>query len=92
MIVYKGRRLAVRRYEYGGSGIIDAVGSLLARCVTKAMLATVAKAAFRGSLGAANIAVPHMLAHKLVTTIARKRKRLEKSVAGSQEPCRYRWY
>ena len=29
MIVY--RRFAVRRYAYGGSGIVDTVGSLLAR-------------------------------------------------------------
>ena len=25
--VYKGRRFAVRRYEYGGCGIVDTVGS-----------------------------------------------------------------
>ena len=50
------------------------------------MLSTAAKAALRGSLGEAKRAVPHLLAHKLVTTMARKRKRLEKAVAGSQEP------
>ena len=66
MIVY--RRFAVRRYEYGGSGIVDTVGSLLARYATKAMLATSAKAALRGSLDAAKRAVLHLLAHKLVTT------------------------
>ena len=37
-------------------------------------------------MDAAKRAVPHLLAHKLVTTIAKKRKRLEKVVAGSQEP------
>ena len=84
MIVY--RRFAVRRYEHGGSGIVDTVGSLLARYATKAMLATAAKAALRSSMDAAKRAVPHLLAHKLVTTIARKRKRLEKAVAGGQEP------
>ena len=47
MIVY--RRFAVRRYEYGGSGIVDTVGSLLARDAKKAMLATAANAALRGS-------------------------------------------
>ena len=43
-------------------------------------------AALRGSLDAARRAIPHLLAHKLVTTIAKKRKRLEKVVAGSQKP------
>ena len=47
MIVYKGIRFAVRRYEYGGSGIVDTVGSLLVRYAIKAMLATSAKAALR---------------------------------------------
>ena len=45
MIVYKGRRFAVRRYEHGGSGIVDMNGSLLARYATKAILTTTAKAA-----------------------------------------------
>ena len=83
MIVY--RRFAVRRYEYGGSGIVDAVGSLLARYATKAMLATAAKAALRVSL-LVKRAAPHLLAHRLVTTIARNRKRLEKAMNNSQEP------
>ena len=74
MIVYK--RFAVRRYEYGGSGIVDTVGSLLARYATKALLATAAKATLRGGLDAAKRAVPHLLAHKLVTTIGKKRKRM----------------
>ena len=84
MIVY--RHFAVRRYEYGGSGIVDTVESLLARYATKVMLATATKAALRGSLAAAKRAVPHVIAHKLATAIARKRKRLEKAVAGNQEP------
>ena len=50
------------------------------------MLATAAKAALRNSLDAAKRAVPHLLAHELVTTITKKRKMLEKAVAGSQEP------
>ena len=85
MIVY--RRFAVRRYEYDGSGIVDTVGSLI-------MLATAAKTALRGSLDAAKRAVPHLLAHKLITTIAKKRKRLEKAVAGSQKPqsTKASWY
>ena len=32
-----GRRFAVRRYEYGGTGIVNMIGSLLARYATKAM-------------------------------------------------------
>ena len=78
MIVYKGRRFAVRRYEYGGSGIVDTVGSLLVRYATKAMLATAANAALRGTLDVAEKAIPHVIAHKLATTIARKRKRLKR--------------
>ena len=84
MIVY--RRFAVRRYEYGGFGIVDTVGSLLARYAAKAILATSAKTALRGSLDSAKGAVPHLLAHKLVTTIAKNRERLQMAVAGSHEP------
>ena len=83
MIVYKDRRFAIRRYEYG---FVDTVGSLLACYATKAMLATATKAALRGSLDAAKRAIPHVIAHKPATTIARKRKMLEKAVTGSQEP------
>ena len=90
MIVY--RRFVVRSYEYGGSGIVYPVGSLLARYATKAMFATAAKAALRGSLNAAKRAVPHLLAHKLVTTIAKKRKRLEKAAAVVRSLRRNRWY
>ena len=86
MIVYKGRRFAVRRYEYGGSGIVDTVGSLLARYATKAMLVTAAKAALRATLNVAKKAIPHVIAHQLAATIARKRKRVDKGVAGGQEP------
>ena len=84
MIVY--RRFAVRRYAYGGSGIEVTVVSLLARYATNTMLATAAKAALRFSVAVAKRAVPHVIAHKLATTIAKKRKRLEKVVIGSQGP------
>ena len=80
------RSFVVRRYAYGGSGIVDTIRSLLARFATKAMLATAAKAALRGSLAVAKRAVPHVIAHKLATTIARKRRRLDKGVACSHEP------
>ena len=50
------------------------------------MLATAAKAALRVSVDAAKKSVPPLLAHKLATTIAKKRKRLEKAVTGSLEP------
>ena len=86
MIVYKGRRFAVRRYVYGGSGIVDMVGSLLVRYATMAMLTTAAKAALRGTLDVARKAIPHVIAHKLATTIDSKRKRVDKGVTGSQEP------
>ena len=76
MIVYKGRCFAVRRYEYAGSGIVDTVESPLARYATKAMLATAAKAALRGTLDVAKKAIQHVIAHKLATAIAKKRKRV----------------
>ena len=44
------------------------------------MLATAAKAALLDSLDASKRAIPHVIARKLATTIARKRKRLEKVV------------
>ena len=50
------------------------------------MLTTAAKAALQGTLDAAKKAIPHMIAHKLTTTIAKKRKRVDKDVAGSEEP------
>ena len=88
MIVYRSRRFAVRRYHYGGSGIVSTIGSLLARYTTKAMLATSAKTALRGSLNAAKRAVPHLIAHKVASTIvaaAKKRKRIDINVKHSQE-------
>ena len=50
------------------------------------MLTTAAKAALRGTLDAAKKAIPHVIAHKLTITIAKKRKRVDKGVTGSQEP------
>ena len=81
----KTMMLMMMRYAYGGSGIVDTVGSLLARYATKAMLVTAANALCVG-VDAAKRAVPHLQAHQLATTIARKLKRLEKAVPGSQEP------
>ena len=89
MIVYKSRRFAARRYQYGGSGIVSTIGSLLARYATKAMLATAAKTALNGSLKAANRAVPHFIVHKVVSTIAdaaKKRKRVDINLKSSQGP------
>ena len=53
------------------------------------MLATAAKTALRGSLNAAKRAVPHLIAHKVIGTIAdaaRKRKRVDINVKHSQKP------
>ena len=86
MIVYKS---AVRRYQYGRSGIVSTIGSLLARYATKAMLATAAKPALKGSLKAAKKAVPHLIANKVVSTTAdaaKKRKRVDMNVKSSQQP------
>ena len=63
MIVYKSRRFAMRRYEYGGSGIVDMIGSLRARYATQAVLTGAAKTAMRGTLDAAKRAVLHLIAH-----------------------------
>ena len=75
MIAYTGRRFAIRRYEYGVSGIVDMVGSLLARYATKAMLTTASKAALRGTslLYVAKKAITHVIARKLTTTISRRK-------------------
>ena len=89
MIVYKSRSFAARRYQYGRSGIVSTIGSLIARYATKAMLATAAKAALKGSLKPAKRAVPHLIAHKVVSTIAdaaKKRHRVDINVKHSQEP------
>ena len=53
------------------------------------MLATAAKTALRDSLDAAKRAVPHLIAHKVVSTVANavmKRKRVDINVKHSQEP------
>ena len=86
MIVYKGRGFAVRRYEYGRSGIVDTIGSLLACYAIKTMFTTAAKVVLQGTLVAAKKAIPHVIAHELTTTIAKKQKRVDKGVTGSQEP------
>ena len=47
------------------------------------------KTALRGSLNAAKRAVPHLIAHKVVSTIAdaaKKRKRVDINMKHSQEP------
>ena len=75
MIVYKSRRFTMRRYRYGVSGIVDMIGSLVARYATKAVLATAAKTATRGTLDAAKRAVPHLIAHKVASTIAAASKK-----------------
>ena len=64
-------------------------GSLLARYATKAMLNTAAKTAMRGILNADKRAVPHLIAHKVASTIAdaaKKRKRGDICVTRRQEP------
>ena len=89
MIVYMNRRFVVRRYKSGGSGIVNTIGSLLARYATKAMLATAAKMAMRSTLDAAKRAVPHLIAHKVASTnadVTKKRKRVDVDVKHSQAP------
>ena len=69
MIVYKSRRFTVRRYKYGGSGIVSTIASLLARYATKAMLTTAEKTAMRGTLDAAKRAAPYLIVHKAANTM-----------------------
>ena len=80
----------MRRYRYGGSGIVDTIGLLLALYATKAVLTTAAKTAMRGTLDAAKRVVPYLIAHKVASTItaaaAKKRKRVDIDVKHSQEP------
>ena len=38
-----------------------------------------------GNLDVAKKAIPYVIAHKLATTIAKKQKRIDKGVTGSQE-------
>ena len=65
------------------------IGSLLLRYATKAWLTTVAKTAMQGTLNAAKRAVPHLIAHKVASTIAaaaaKKRKTVGIDVKHSQE-------
>ena len=89
MIAYKSRRFAMRRYRYGGSGIVYMSGSFLARYATKAVLTTAAKTTMRGTLDAAKRAVPHLIAHNVASAIAaaaNKRRRVNIGVKHSQEP------
>ena len=53
------------------------------------MLTTAEKTALRGTLNAAKRPVPHLIAHKVASTIAdatKKRKRVDINVKRSQEP------
>ena len=70
----------MRKYRYGGSGIVDMIGSLLARYATESVLPSSAKMAMRGTLDASKRAVPHLIPHKVASTIAaaaKKRKRVD---------------
>ena len=79
----------MRRYKYGGSGIVNTIGSLLVRYATKAMLATATQTTMRGTLDVTKRAVSHLIAYKVASTIAdvaKKRKRVDIDVKHSQEP------
>ena len=89
MIVYTPGRFVVRRYRYGGSGIVSPIGSFLARYATTVMFVTAAKTERRSTLDAAKRAVPHLITHKVASTIAdvaKKRKRVDIDAKHSQEP------
>ena len=70
------------------SGIVDMIGLLLAQYATKAMLNTAAKTAMRDTLNAVKKVVPHLIAHKVASTIAaaaKKQKRVDIDAKHSQE-------
>ena len=48
------------------------MGALIAKYATRAMLPSAAKSALRGSISASKRAIPHMVAHKLITTVKGK--------------------
>ena len=87
MIVYKSTRQAVRRYGYGESGIVDTIGSFLAR---QAMLITAARSAMRDTLNVAKKAIQHLIEHEVATNIqnatSKKRKKVEIDPKRSQDP------
>ena len=85
MIIYKSRRFAMRRYRYGGSGIVSMIGSLLARYATKAMLTTATKMENGGTLDAAKRAILHLIA-STIADAAKKRKRVDINATPSKEP------
>ena len=70
MVIYKSRRYAMRRYRYGGTGIVNMIESLLARYATKSRVDYCCKggnARYTGcsyTLDAAKRAVSHLIAHR----------------------------
>ena len=91
MIVYRSRSFAMRRYMYGGSGIVSTIGSILARYATKA---SAALTAMLGTLDAAKRAVPYLIAHKVAINIAdaaKKWKRVDIDAKHSKESRGYLW-
>ena len=59
---------------------MSTMGALIAKYATKAMMAIAAKSALRGSLDAAKRAIPHIVAHKLITTVKRKRDDIKQEI------------
>ena len=57
---------------------MSSMGALIAKYATRAMMASAAKSTLRGSISAAKRAIPHMVAHKLITTVKRKRDDISK--------------
>ena len=83
MIVYRSR-YAVRRYRRGGAGIVSSLGAVVAKYATRAMLASAAKSALKGSLMTAQAALPTIIGHKIMTTL--KRKNAINKSSRSEEP------
>ena len=65
MIVYRSR-YAVRRYKRGGAGIVSNLGAMVAKYATRAMLASAARSASKGTLKTVQAALPAIIGHKIM--------------------------
>ena len=68
MIVYRSR-YAVRRYRRGDAGIVSSLGAMVTKYATRAMLASAAKSALKGTLKTAQAALPALTGHKIMSML-----------------------
>ena len=58
---------------------MSGLGAMVAKYATRAMLASAAKAATKGAVQTAKLAIPSIIAHKVASTIKRKRDNINKT-------------